>query len=104
MTGKLKYTLLGITFFVIVGTGFICVSNSLPGFIKDKSSIKTTFSEKPFNFRVETKKYIISLNQSDIENTKDSIEKTAEGIADKTSQGINSLKKGVSNLISNFHN
>lgn len=103
MTGKLKYILLSITFFIIIAIGFICVSNSLPSFIKDKSSVKTTFSEKPFDFRVETKNYIISLNQKDIENTGDSIKSAVKGITNKTSQGIKSAKEGASRLLNSFH-
>lgn len=70
MFKKLKYISVFFLVFVIISYGFIKVSSGLPEFIKDRSSIKVTYKQNPFDLEVDVGKYIIYLNDEALKNMK----------------------------------
>lgn len=71
MLKRLKYVILMLVFFTILGCGFIKVSNDLPQFIKDRSAMKVTFTSSPFDLRFDIGDYIVYINSKIFANMKD---------------------------------
>lgn len=67
---KKRYVVIILMSIFIMVLGFIVVSNNTPKFIKNNSPFKIYFTVKPFDFKVETKKYIFYINKKASENIK----------------------------------
>lgn len=89
---KKRYIVIIIMAIFIIFLGFIIVSNNTPKFIKNNSPFKIYFTVKPFDFKVETKKYIFYVNKKASENIKLSTYNLCDSLNNKISYVINKLE------------
>lgn len=89
---KKRYIIIIIMAIFIIFLGFIVVSNNTPKFIKNNSPFKIYFTVKPFDFKVETKKYIFYVNKKASENIKLSTYNLCDSLNNKISYVINKLE------------
>lgn len=80
---KKRYVVIILMSIFIMVLGFIVVSNNTPKFIKNNSPFKIYFTVKPFDFKVETKKYIFYINKKASENIKLSTYNLYDGLNHK---------------------
>lgn len=95
---KKRYIVIILMAIFIIFLGFIVVSNNTPKFIKNNSPFKIYFTAKPFDFKVETKKYVFYVNKKASENIKLSTYNLYSGLNDKISY-VESKLEDASNLI-----
>ncbi|WP_052085717.1 hypothetical protein [Clostridium sp. HMP27] len=95
---KKRYIVIILMAIFIIFLGFIVVSNNTPKFIKNNSPFKIYFTAKPFDFKVETKKYVFYVNKKASENIKLSTYNLYNGLNDKISY-VESKLEDASNLI-----
>lgn len=95
---KKRYIVIILMAIFIIFLGFIVVSNNTPKFIKNNSPFKIYFTAKPFDFKVETKKYVFYVNKKASENIKLSTYNLYDGLNDKISY-VESKLEDASNLI-----
>ncbi|MBE6068952.1 MAG: hypothetical protein E7211_14835 [Clostridium lundense] len=95
---KKRYIVIILMAIFIIFLGFIVVSNNTPKFIKNNSPFKIYFTTKPFDFKVETKKYVFYVNKKASENIKLSTYNLYNGLNDKISY-VESKLEDASNLI-----
>lgn len=95
---KRRYIVISLITIFIIFLGFVVVSNNTPKFIKNNSPFKIYFTTKPFDFKVETKKYIFYINKKASENIKLSAYSLYDTLNDKIGSVANKLEN-ASNVI-----
>lgn len=95
MVKRLKYYILFIIVIVIICAGILQVTNSMPEFIKDRSSVRVTYSVQPFNFRMETKNYLITLSSKEIMGYIHEAENKAESFSNMMWGFCNNIKNDI---------
>lgn len=94
--------------FTIFIYGFVSISNSLPKFIKDRSSLKINYTLSPFDFRMDVEGYSLYVNKKVIENIQIGSERLLVNIEDKfhkdTSKIINKTSTFLNNTTNVFKN
>ncbi|ERI90252.1 hypothetical protein HMPREF1982_04005 [Clostridiales bacterium oral taxon 876 str. F0540] len=68
---KIKFVTIFFVCFMIVGYGFIEISSGLPDFIKNRSWVKVSFKEDPFDLKFDIGNYIIYINSDAFRNISD---------------------------------
>lgn len=95
---KKRYIVIMLMAIFIIFLGFIVVSNNTPKFIKNNSPFKIYFTAKPFDFKVETKKYVFYVNKKVGENIKSGTYNLCDSLNDKISYVVSKLED-TSNVI-----
>lgn len=71
MFKKTKYLAVLLLSFCIFSYGFVKVSSELPQFIKDRSPLKVSYSQNPFDLEVDIGDYIVYINNKAVMNIKE---------------------------------
>lgn len=90
--------------FTIVIYGFISISNSLPKFIKDRSSLKINYTLSPFDFRIDMYGYSLYANKKVLANIKNGSARLLVNVEDKFQKDTSKIKNKTSNFINNTTN
>lgn len=93
-----------VTCIIIVLYGFITISNSLPKFIKDRSTFKIDYRFSPFDFRVDLGDYSLYVNQKVFTNIKDSSVRLVSNLESKLYHNTTNIINNTSNIINNTSN
>ncbi|KOR24281.1 hypothetical protein [Clostridium sp. L74] len=87
-----KYKTVILLSFLIIISGFLMVSNTMPKFVKDRSKVAIYFTKNPLDARFRTENYTFYIN-----------EKVLNNIGDKTYKTFNSMKNSTGNFINNIN-
>lgn len=101
---KKGIVLVSVICFTIVLYGFITISNSLPKFIKDRSSLKINYNLSPFDFRVDMGEYSFYVNKKVFLNIKNSSVRLISNIEDKVYDNTSNFINSTSNVFKNMEN
>lgn len=92
-----------ISFFIII-YGFITISNNLPRFIKDRSSLKINYTFIPFDFRVELGEYSLYINKKVATNIRASSTELINNVESKLYDNTSNLLNKTSNAFKTIEN
>lgn len=91
MFKKIRVIFIIIVFISIIGYGFIKVNLELPQFIKDRSKLKVSLTQSPFDLKLDMGDYIVYVNEKAFSNIKDGAVSAFKNIEEKTVKEINNL-------------
>lgn len=97
---------------VIVLYGFIVISDSLPKFIKDRSTFKISYNLSPFDFRIDISEYSFYINNKVADNIKkgsvkllnnieSKVYNNTSGIINRTSEVFKSVEEKINGALQN---
>ncbi len=87
-----KYKTVILLSFLIIISGFLMVSNTMPKFVKDRSKVAIYFAKNPLDVRFRTENYTFYIN-----------EKVLNDVGDKTYKAFNNMKSSTNDFINNIN-
>lgn len=70
MIRKFKYIIVFTSCFIFIFYGFIKISSGLPNIIKEKSAVRVSYNNNPFDLNIDTNNYNIFINDKALNNIK----------------------------------